>query len=399
MANIDEIKQYNEWTLIPDSFEDTYIATRHVQEPKLIIPENVLSVLKQKLEKEQIFLGNDEVLKEIISGLVKGNIILQGPPGTGKTSIARIICDVFNVKANECTAVSEWTTYDTIGGLQPSVNDEDKEIVIGKNGRIVESVLDCCNAVLEREEHTGEKQASWLIIDELNRCEIDKVFGDLFTIFGSDKLGEEKSLSLWFEKDTNKKQIYIPNRYRIIGAMNNIDKNFVFDISQGLSRRFTFITILPPNESDFLKEIENAKRKAVQRVCDKLSDMKDINEEKILELLNDSDFRNADGVMCNLLKHIRYENDEKYLGLQIGTAQIIDTYENILLNMALFGYDDAVDKKKEIQEVMDSTVCNRITPQMEGFDDERLRNFLNYIVSDGQYEWFVQTKRSVEMKL
>ena len=399
MANIDEIKQYNEWTLIPDSFEDTYIATRHVQEPNLIIPENVLSVLKQQLEEHDIFLGNEDVLKEIISGLVKGNIILQGPPGTGKTSIARIICDVFNIKANECTAVSEWTTYDTIGGLQPSVNDDDKEIVIGKNGRIVESILDCCNTVLEKEEHDGEKQASWLIIDELNRCEIDKVFGDLFTIFGSDKSGEKKSIALWFEKDTNKKQIYIPNRYRIIGAMNNIDKNFVFDISQGLSRRFTFITILPPKESYFLEEVENAKKKAAKRVYAKLNGMDGITEEKLQELLSDPEFRNAESVMCNLLKHIRYENDEKYLGLQIGTAQIIDTYENILLNMALFSYNDVADKKQEIQKIIDSTVCNRITPQMEGFDDERLRNFLDYFVSDGQYEWFEQTKKSVGMKL
>jgi MoxR-like ATPase len=399
MAEIDEIKQINEWAIVPTSFNDTYLATVHVKDKKLIIPSDVLQALKDALDVDNVYVGNDEVLKEIITGVIKGNIILQGPPGTGKTTIARIICDVFNVNAMECTAISDWTTYDTIGGLQPSVNDDDKEIINPKNGKIVDSLLECFNVILEKEEYGGAKQASWLIIDELNRCEIDKVFGDLFTVFGSDSQDSEKSIPLWFENDKNKRKIYVPARYRIIGAMNNIDKNFVSDISQGLSRRFTFITILPPEEKDFDEELKRIKEKAVKRVCSKLVEYSGVEASEITTLMDDSVFKEAELIMCNFLKHVRYDNDEKYLGLQIGTAQIIDVYENILLNMVLFGYENVQDKKMEIYSIVDSTLCNRIVPQMDGFDYEKINTFYTYLTSDGEYVWLHKTKESVKKKL
>lgn len=399
MATVSEIQQYNNWTVIPNDFYDTYLATEHIKDYGLEIPNNVLQVFKEKLETENIYVGNDEVIKEIIAGIIKGNIILQGPPGTGKTTIARILCEVFNTECMECTAVSDWTTYDTIGGLQPSVNEDEQEIVTSKNGKIVDSLLQCSNTILSKEEHDGSKQASWLMIDELNRCEIDKVFGDLFTVFGTDSDEFEKSISLWFETDENKKKIYVPTRYRIIGAMNNIDKNYVSDISQGLSRRFTFITLLPPREESFSEELSYVKIKAMKRVCSKLGDYNGVDIAKVTSLLEDMAFKEAETVMCKLIKHIRYENDKDYLGLQLGTAQIIDSYENILLNMVLFGYESQDDKKKEIQTIIDSTVCNRIVPQMDGFDWERLSAFYDYIKSDGEYDWFIKTKESIRQKI
>lgn len=399
MHSIEEIKQINEWAIIPESFDDTYIATEHYKNTKMVIPNDVLKSFKDILEKNDVYIGEDEILKEIITGVIKGNIILQGPPGTGKTTIARIICEVFNAKAIECTAVSDWTTYDTIGGLQPSVNYKEQEIVIPKRGKIVDSLLECSNTILNKEEYGGTEQASWLIIDELNRCEIDKVFGDLFTVFGSDSQEIDRSIPLWFETDENKKKIYVPARYRIIGAMNNIDKNYVSDISQGLSRRFTFITLLPPIEERFSEELKYVKTKAMKRVCSKLGDSMGVDIAKATSLLEDMPFKEAETVMCKLIKHIRYENDKEYLGLQLGTAQIIDSYENILLNMVLFGYESLDDKKKEIQTIIDSTVCNRIVSQMDGFDYERLSAFYDYIKSDREYDWFIKTKESIRQKI
>lgn len=399
MATVSEIQQYNNWTVIPNNFNETYLAIEHIKDYRLEIPNDVLQVFKDKLESENIYVGNEEIIKEIISGVIKGNIILQGPPGTGKTTIARILCEVFNTKYMECTAVSDWTTYDTIGGLQPAVNDDEQEIVISKNGKIVDSLLQCSNTILYKEEYGGKEQASWLIIDELNRCEIDKVFGDLFTVFGTDSEESERSIPLWFESDENKKKIYVPMRYRIIGAMNNIDKNFVSDISRGLSRRFTFISLLPPLESEFNDELKYIKNKASKRVSFKLEKYNGLDEVKANELLEDTTFKEAEVVMLDFLKHIRYENNEKYLGLQIGTAQIIDTYENILLNMSLFGYESIADKKKEIHSIIDSTLCNRIVPQMDGFDFQKLNDFYDFINNDGEYGWLKKTKESIKQKI
>lgn len=96
-----------------------------------------------------MYFGDDSVLRNIIAGIIKGNIILQGPPGTGKTTLAKIICDVFEVAYTEATANSDWTTYDSIGGLQPSANDEGHEVIEGKNGYVVSSILKCCDLIVK----------------------------------------------------------------------------------------------------------------------------------------------------------------------------------------------------------------------------------------------------------
>ena len=400
MANLDEIKQYNEGTIYPNSYNDTYIATKHIKDYPLNIEKNILEILRSKIDEKGLYFGDDSVLKDIVTGLVKGNIILQGPPGTGKTTLANLICDVFNVDSDEITAVSDWTTYDTIGGLQPSVDEKGNEIITGKNGRIVENIVSCCNIILKCEKYEGQKQAKWLIIDELNRCEIDKVFGDLFTALGNDGTTSEKSISLWFERDENKQKIYVPNRYRIIGAMNNIDKNFVFDISQGLSRRFTFINILPPQEENFTQEIENAKKRAINRVCGKLGNYgtEKVDKSFLERLLNDTTFKEAEFPMLDLLKHIRYDHldDYSYLGLGIGTAQIIDAYETLLLSLILSNYITSDKKDVEVKEIIDGTICNRIVPQMDGFDFRKLNEFSEAIEINGEFSWFKKTKRGIK---
>lgn len=258
MANLDKIEEYNKGTVFPENYNDTYLATKHIQQYPLEIIEDIVEELEKAVGEAGLYFDDDDMLKEIVTGLIRGNIILQGPPGTGKTTLAAIICKVFNVKHDVITAVSDWTTYDTIGGLQPSVDDEGNEIIIGKNGRIVESIIECCNTVLAKEKYAGVEQASWLVVDELNRSEIDKVFGDLFTVFGCNDIDKRK-MPLWFENDPNKKILYVPRRYRILGLMNNFDKNYVFDLSHGLARRFTIISVLPPKEDKFNLEIQNCK--------------------------------------------------------------------------------------------------------------------------------------------
>lgn len=140
MANISQIEQYNKGTLFPNTYEETYLATEHISGIKLNIPDDVFNKLKKAIEAKGLYFGDDSVLRNIIAGLIKGNIILQGPPGTGKTTLAKLICDVFNVDFTEATANSDWTTYDSIGGLQPTANEEGQEVIVGKNGYVVSSI-------------------------------------------------------------------------------------------------------------------------------------------------------------------------------------------------------------------------------------------------------------------
>lgn len=398
MANLDQIEQFNKGNIFPEDYSLTYVATKHISAKAISIPGNVLDKLKSKIKEKGLYFGNDDVLSEIVTGLVKGNIILQGPPGTGKTTLAKIICEVFNVDYDEATAISDWTTYDTIGGLQPDF-DGKNEILTGKNGCIVESILHCCNTVVKNEHYSGEKQASWLILDELNRCEIDKVFGELFTVFGSDSLSAQRSIRLWYEKDENKKRIYIPNRYRIIGAMNNIDKNFVYDISQGLSRRFTFIEILPPEEEYFNEEVKNAKIQSQKRVSEKISAYGGVNvdDSYYAKVNGNAAFVSAESDLKELIRHIRYEKegDASFLGLPIGTAQIIDAYETAFITFVMGEHNIDEMRKDGFVAVFDSVIASRIIPQMDGFDYMKLNSFYTAISEKPDFAGFQKTKRAI----
>ena len=399
MANIDKINEYNEGTLWPFNYDDTYIATKHIQALPLVLVDDLVKKLEKAVSDAGLFFDDEDLLKEIAAGLIKGNVILQGPPGTGKTTLAAIICEVFDVKYDVITAVSDWTTYDTIGGLQPSVDDEGNEIIIGKNGRIVESIINCCNTVLEKEHHSGEKQASWLVVDELNRSEIDKVFGDLFTVFGSDDLDKRK-LPLWFENDKNKQILYVPRRFRIIGLMNNVDKNYVFDLSHGLARRFTIVNVLPPAEKSFVKEIQNCKdvvAKKLPKQIEKIGTM-DISETFVSGLLSDDALVSEEQVLIDLLKLIRYEAEDYSLGLQYGTAQIIDLYENLVIHMILDNYQDLSDGEKsvKIQHIIDAAVNDRMLPQLDGYDYMKLKKFCDSFANQSKFSWMEKCKKTIK---
>lgn len=306
---------------------------------------------------------------------------------------------VFEVAYTEATANSDWTTYDSIGGLQPSANDEGHEVIEGKNGYVVSSILKCCDLIVKNENDNGTLQGNWLILDELNRCEIDKVFGDLFTALGSDASETERVINLWYQKDENKKMVYIPNRYRIIGAMNNIDKNFVNDISQGLSRRFTFIDIMPPQEIYFQNEAKNAKKLAMTRVIDKVKEFgKAIIDDDYMNDLDALDeFNEIENTMLELFKKIRYshQNDESYLGLQVGTAQIIDLYESIYISMIVADVKN-IDKKGEcIKDIIDSTFASRIIPQLDGYDYNKLAMFYDNVKDESAFSYLKRTKEAI----
>lgn len=399
MASIDKITEYNEGTLWPFNYDDTYIATKHIQALPLVLVDDLVSKLESAVADAGLFFDDEDLLKEIATGLIKGNVILQGPPGTGKTTLAAIICNVFNVNYDVITAVSDWTTYDTIGGLQPSVDDEGNEIITGKNGRIVESIINCCNTVLENEHHGGSKQASWLVVDELNRSEIDKVFGDLFTVFGSDDLDKRK-IPLWFENDPNKQLLYVPRRYRIIGLMNNVDKNYVFDLSQGLARRFTIVNVLPPDKKSFINEITNCKKILAKKLPNKIQKIGaiSIDEAYINTLLSESHLLNEEQPLIELLKQIRYEDDDSYLGLQYGTAQIIDLYENIVIHMILDNYQGIAESEKtnKVQHIIDAAVNDRLLPQLDGFDYMKLKKFSDAFSNQEKYSWMVKCKKTIK---
>ncbi|SIS90578.1 MoxR-like ATPase [Salimicrobium salexigens] len=202
-----------------------------------------------KLPGHLYFEGEEELVTQVRTAMANGkHIILTGPPGTGKSKLAKYICDMFKADYKMSTATSDWSTYETIGGYRPN-SDGTLSFSPGL-------FLECF-----KDETTSLPQNKWLIIDEMNRADIDKAFGSLFSALTGDPITlnfQTKSgrpLLLKPQKDEktvvpNEWEYIIPKSWRLIGTMNTLDKASLYEMSYAFMRRFAFIPVGIPRDID-----------------------------------------------------------------------------------------------------------------------------------------------------
>lgn len=188
-------------------------------------------------------LGIDPtVYRQINAALKSGkqHIMLYGPPGTGKTTLARwIAATLTGGKWTLVTGSSDWSSQDIIGGYQP----------VGDGG-----VAFIPGVLLRRFDRP-------LIIDELNRCDIDKVIGPLFTVLSGQqttlpyRLNIEDKASPQYvilpeSKPTAREHEFAPGpHWRLIATINSIDKAALYQMSYALSRRFGWVYVDAPRDT------------------------------------------------------------------------------------------------------------------------------------------------------
>lgn len=193
----------------------------------------------------ELFGVPEEVYDLINASLRAGkrHFIFHGPPGTGKTTLAQYVAESIGEVGDGTgdqytllTGSSSWSSQDLVGGYQP--------LGPGKMGFIP--------GVMLREFHKP------IIIDELNRCPIDKVIGPLFSVLSGHatslqyRVNVEDSASPFYRLLPKTNSVMAPyefapgRNWAMICTLNTADKNQLEQVSLAMTRRFTWIRIGVP---------------------------------------------------------------------------------------------------------------------------------------------------------
>lgn len=187
---------------------------------------------------DEVFMDeeNYDTLVELLDA--KYNIILQGAPGVGKTfATKRLAYSIMGEKDTSRVSMVQfhqsYSYEDFIQGYRPIDNGFKLE-----SG----SFYKFCKAA-----EIDNERPYFFIIDEINRGNLSKIFGELMMLIESDKRGEKLKLLYkdeWFT---------VPKNVRIIGMMNTADRSLAM-MDYALRRRFAFFDFAPAFSSDGFKK-------------------------------------------------------------------------------------------------------------------------------------------------
>ena len=200
-------------------------AIRQSHEQPSVDPQPpTIDSLSSELQLPVEFLAEIKALLE-----EKKQIVFQGPPGTGKTFVAQALAKFLAGSQERVTLVQFHASYayeDFVQGFRPVVADSQQPGFAITDGPLLRA------AEAARDE---PQEKHFLIIDEINRGNLAKVFGELFFLLEY----RNRAIRLQYQSDEDD-DFSLPENLYIIGTMNTADRSIAL-MDLALRRRFYFV--------------------------------------------------------------------------------------------------------------------------------------------------------------
>ncbi len=193
-------------------------------------PPDDLDALAAELHLTADFLGNIEKLLED-----KKQVIFQGPPGTGKTYVARKLARHLAGADDRVDLVQLHPSYayeDFVQGFRPTLRGGQPGFEL-TDGPLLEA---------GRRARGEPDERHFLLIDEINRGNVAKVFGELYFLLEY----RDEAIRLQYQRNSGE-TFELPDNLYIIGTMNTADRSIAL-VDLALRRRFNFVEFHPDEE-------------------------------------------------------------------------------------------------------------------------------------------------------
>ncbi|MGN9761078.1 AAA family ATPase [Streptomyces sp. SD31] len=198
---------------------------------ELTLPDITEALAAELLVHDRAWL--DE-MRELL--LEERQLVLYGPPGTGKTYLAMKLAEYFGGGPEQVKIVQFHPSYayeDFFEGFRPVEDPETREVAFRLTAGPLRELADLASR--EGNRHIPH----FLIIDEINRANLAKVFGELYFLLEY----RTRSVRLTYSGD----DFALPPNLFVIGTMNTADRSIAL-VDAAMRRRFAFVELSPRTE-------------------------------------------------------------------------------------------------------------------------------------------------------
>jgi 5-methylcytosine-specific restriction enzyme B len=236
-----------------------------------------------------LFIDESQFIDMLSYWRNKKNIILQGPPGVGKTFVCkRLAFALMEEEAPRRLQVVQFhQTYsyeDFIQGYRPSTHG-----------------LGLKNSVFYRFCNQARDDPAYryvFVIDEINRGNLSKIFGDTMMLIENDKRGPDWAIPLTYSEESEE-TFYVPKNVFLIGLMNTADRSLAM-VDYALRRRFGFFDLEPRFNSQQFREYLKGKGAEATLIEDIVTRMNTLNNHIASNAHLGAGYRIGHSFFCDL---------------------------------------------------------------------------------------------------